>query len=455
DLRPAAMDIPAIECDSWPPLLRALLMKQKVRLAHGQHPRLAILGTLEARLLQFDLTILGGLNEGSWPQGAGTDPWFSRPMRASLGLEQPERSIGLSAHDFAMLAAGPSVLMTRALKADGAPTIAARWLQRLTQLLLGLSPEGEKIEDILRPAPDYAALAARMTAVKQRPRLARPAPTPPADVRPRRLSVTEIETWLRDPYAIYARHVLKLAPLEALDDAIGPLERGTALHRALELFIARYPKDLPEDAVLQLAAIADTVFEEAGIPKAALALWRPRFLGAAQAFIGIERERRGAIAASHLEKRGVLRFPAPAGEFTLSGRADRIDILKDGKAAILDYKTGSIPSGPQVQELLSPQLPLEAAMLSADGFGIGAYLAEELIYLSLADGRKAARPVLIQNAADLAARAADKLAARIVQFDDPATPYLSRVRPYRTDSVGDYDHLARVREWSAAGGEEP
>lgn len=59
-------------------------------------------------------------------------------MRASLGLEQPERGIGLSAHDFSMLAAGPCVLLTRALKADGAPTLPSRWLQRMEQLTHGL-----------------------------------------------------------------------------------------------------------------------------------------------------------------------------------------------------------------------------------------------------------------------------------------------------------------------------
>jgi ATP-dependent helicase/nuclease subunit B len=137
-LRLASEKLDPIEPASWPPLFRSLAMKTPVRAAFGRHPRLAILGPLEARLQHFDLTILGGLNEGVWPRGAGTDPWFSRPMRATLGLEQPERSIGLSAHDFAMLAAGPNVLLTRSLKAEGTPTIASRWLQRLQQLTQGL-----------------------------------------------------------------------------------------------------------------------------------------------------------------------------------------------------------------------------------------------------------------------------------------------------------------------------
>jgi ATP-dependent helicase/nuclease subunit B len=349
-----------------------------------------------------------------------------------------------------MLAAGPCVLMTRAMKADGAPTLASRWLQRLEQLTRGL-----KLDARLHPAHDYADLAARMMELERLPPLKRPAPRPPVETRPRRLSVTEIETWLRDPYAIYAKHVLKLRPLESLDEPVGPLVRGTALHKAMEEFIKQHPGELPDDAAARLGAIADRVFEEAGIPKAALAVWRPRFQGAAQGFIAVERERRGDIERSYVETYGKRTFDAPGGDFVLSGQADRIDIRNDGKAAILDYKTGATPTRPQVEELLAPQLPLEAAILAEGGFPeIGKRLTEELIYLSLADGKKAAKPVQIDNAQALAVEAAEKLAQRIARFDDKDTPYLSRVRPYRTDSVGDYDHLARVREWSVSGGEE-
>ncbi len=441
-LKSAAQGLDPIEPESWPSLFHNLAMKVPVRTAFGQHPRLAILGPLEARLQSFDVLVLGGLNEGSWPRAAGNDPWFSRPMRKTLGLEQPERSIGLSAHDFAMLAAGPRVLLSRALKADGAPTIPSRWLQRLAQLTRGLG-----LDDLLAEGQGYVEFAGRLMDVPQGPRLPRPKPTPPVEARPRRLSVTEIETWLRDPYAIYARHVLRMRPLDALDEPIGPLERGTALHKALEIFIARFGKALPDDAVAQLVAIADTVFAETGIPKAALALWRPRFLGAARGFVDWERSRHETIAASHLEIKGGLTM----GDFELSGIADRIDILKNGAAAILDYKTGAAPSRRQVTQLLSPQLPLEAAILAQDGFGIGPFAAETLIYLSLASEEKARNPPPIEDAIALAAEAVQQLQRRIAWFNDPATPYRPRVRPFRADIAGDYDHLARVREWSPSG----
>ena len=445
ELKLAAESLDAIETGTWSALFRSLAMKVPVRAQRGQHSRLAILGPLEARLQRFDLLILGGLNEGAWPQAAPSDPWFSRPMRASLGLEQPERGIGLSAHDFAMLASGPCVLLTRALKAEGAPTIASRWLQRLEQLTRGL-----QLREALAPKLDYARLAARLVDVQQASRLPRPAPTPPLEARPKKLSVTEIETWLRDPYAIYAKHVLGLKPLDALDEPIGPLERGNALHQALEIFIGQYKAGLPDNAHARLTAIADQVFEQAGIPKAALALWRPRFAAAARGFVEQERERRGAIKDSHLEIRGKLAL----GDFTLTGIADRIDILDNGKAAILDYKTGAVPSAKQVTQLLSPQLPLEGAMLAADGFDIGAYIAEQLIYLSLASEQKARKPQEIEGAAELAQEAVAQLSRRIAWFKDAATPYRPRVRPYRTDIPGDYDHLARVREWSPSGWSE-
>jgi ATP-dependent helicase/nuclease subunit B len=301
--------------------------------------------------------------------------------------------------------------------------------------------------EALAGGQDYAELAARLMDVPQGPRLPRPKPAPPVETRPRRLSVTEIETWLRDPYAIYAKHVLRLRPLDALDEPIGPLERGTALHKALEIFIARYPGDLPADAVAQLVAIADTVFAEAGIPKAALALWRPRFLGAARGFVEWESGRHDSITASRLEIKGRLKL----GDFELTGVADRIDILANGTAAILDYKSGAPPSKKQVTELLSPQLPLEAAMLAQDGFGIGKFIAEELIYVSLANEKKARDSDSIPDTVTLAAEAVAQLQRRIAWFNDPATPYRSRVRPYRADIAGDYDHLARVREWSPSG----
>jgi ATP-dependent helicase/nuclease subunit B len=447
-LSEAAGGLPAIEARSYAPFFRALAAEVPVRPPYGRHPRLAILGPLEARLQHFDLVILGGLNEGSWPASAADDPWFSRPMRKTLGLEQPERAIGLSAHDFAGLAAGPEVVLTRALKAEGTPTVASRWVQRLVQLARGLG-----IEKALTASPKYRKIVEHLAdpgpAEPEKP----PRPRPPVAARPRTLSVTEIETWVRDPYAIYGRRVLGLKKLDPLDAETGPLERGSALHKVLEKFVLKFPQGLPADAARQLVAIADEVFREMAIPRAELALWRPRFLRAALWFVREEEKRRDDIAESFVEISGELAFKGPAGDFTLRGRADRIDRLRVGGGAILDYKTGAPPSERQVVKHLAPQLPLEGAMLAAGAFkDLGKLEPAELIYIRVGGSEKPGefKPIKA-NAEKLAEEAVARLAAYIAKFDNEDTAYDSRVGPQFARFAGDYDHLARVREWSASG----
>jgi ATP-dependent helicase/nuclease subunit B len=450
DLHAAAMTLPPIAPTDYLTLFRQLAREHTVRPTYGRHPQLFILGPLEARLQRFDLTILGGLNETSWPQAASSDPWLSRPMRRTLGLDAPERSIGRAAHDFATLVCGEQVLLTRSLKADGAPTVASRWWQRLTQLTTGLGLY-ERLRD------DNLLEVARQIDRPDQPSvpMSRPNPTPPVSARPRSLSVTEIETWLRDPYAIYARHVLKLRPLEELQGEFGPRERGIAIHDALEQFTKEFPDILPDGCENRLIAIGEAIFASLGLPLAEQALWLPRFRRAAIWFVYEERERRQDIARLQTEVSGQIALQGPCGIFTLRARADRIDELKSGGAAILDYKSGMPPSNKQVSTLLAPQLPLEAAILAAGGFdNIGALSPRQLVYLRFSGGADpGAIGIVPEDAARLAEEATAKLLARISEFDDPRTPYVPRIRPFRADAEGDYDHLARVREWSMSGWE--
>ncbi|HEY8696965.1 MAG TPA: double-strand break repair protein AddB [Rhizomicrobium sp.] len=452
ELKQAAVALPDIETSSYPVLFRALAEERAVRPPYGRHPRLAILGPLEARLQSFDTIVLGGLNEGTWPASVAADPWLSRPMRAALGLEPPERHIGLAAHDFATLAAAPRVVLSRPQKVQGAPAVASRWLQRLVQLTKGLN-----LNEKLSGAVPYGAIAAQRDEPERAPkRMHRPRPCPPVAARPRGLSVTEIETWLRDPYAIYAKHVLRLYPLDALDAEIGPLERGSAIHAALERFLLEFGGAIPQGADLRLIAIADEIFGEAGIPKAAMALWRPRFIRAARWFVKEERARRAGIRHSFVEIKGERKFPRKGGEFTLRARADRIDVLTRGGAAIVDYKSGTPPTPKQMKTLLTPQLPLEGAILAAGGFAEpGALAPAELIYIRFSGGAEPGKTQTYPgDVAALVAEAEARLMQRIRDFDDPATPYLPRLIPFRADMAGDYDHLSRVREWSLTGWEE-
>lgn len=444
-------DIALDDARHYAELFRNLAAERVVRPPYDRHPRLAILGPLEARLLHFDLVVLGGLNEGSWPAEAATDPWLSRPMRAALGLEPPERRTGLAAHDFATLSASPNVLLTRALKENGTPTMPSRWLLRIRQLAKGL-----KLEAALASGHDPLNWARAIDSAPREKRTVRPVPRPPVAARPRALSVTEIETWLRDPYAIYAKHVLKLKPLDPIELEAGPAQRGIAVHRAMERFLKAFPDVFPADALTQLIVLGDKAFAEAGAPATILALWRPRFERAARWFLAYEMERRRKIARSAVEVRGSLAVRPPE-TFTLVGRADRIDIFPDRAAAIIDYKTGRVPSHKQIREFVSPQLPLEAAMLMGGAFGeLRASSVRELVHIKLSGAGIAgeATSAELKDVNQTAKEALKRLNGLVGRYLAAAQGYRSREMPFRITDVGDYDHLARVREWSLATEEE-
>jgi ATP-dependent helicase/nuclease subunit B len=221
----------------------------------------------------------------------------------------------------------------------------------------------------------------------------------------------------------------------------------------LERFLREFPRELPDDYT-QLIRIADDVFREAHLPNVAIALWRPRFINAARWFVAEEKLRRQSVVRSHLEIAGKRAFETPAGEFVLRGRADRIDVLNDGTAAIIDYKTGQLPSPKQVKLLLTPQLPLEALMLAEGGFAeAGKLTTSELIYIRFGGAEPGdIRPT--PDVPDLVARAEANLRTRLSDYCNVDMPYLPRVMPFRADQRGDYDHLSRVGEWALAGWEE-
>ncbi|HEX2115991.1 MAG TPA: double-strand break repair protein AddB [Alphaproteobacteria bacterium] len=442
----------------WPALVDTLLAGRVVRPRYGSHPRLAIWGLLEARLQHADVIILGGLNEGTWPPEPEEDPWLSRPMRAQLGLSPPERRIGLTAHDFAQLAASPNVVLTRAAKIEGAPSVPSRWLLRLDAMLAN-DPRWKATRIV-----DYADWHRRLDLPVKIAPIEPPRPRPPVAARPRKLSVTQVETWVRDPYAIFARHILRLRPLEPVDADPGALERGLVIHQALDAFIRKFPKDLPPDALQHLLRCGEEAFRPLIDRPSVRAFWWPRFQRIAKWFIEEEFSRRAdGIQPLGTELRGALTFMAAGGPFELRCIADRIDATADGSLIIIDYKTGQPPSDRQVNSGLSPQLPLEAAIALAGGFpGIIARGIAELAFVRLSGGMPPGEYRYVSPSQDgvrvppeaLAAAAREGLLKRIAQFDLERTPYLSRPRPQWLSRPGDYDHLARVKEWSQPAGDE-
>ena len=440
ELRSAARGLAPVDGRGWPDLLDTLMRGRVVRPRYGRHPRLQIWGVLEARLQGADRLILGGLNEGTWPDRPPADPWMSRPMRAAFGLPPHERRIGLAAHDFSQLFAAPEVFLTRAARVAGTPTVPSRWLLRLDNALGGEAP------GLARDAARWTGWQAALDRPEADEQIQAPAPVPPVAARPRRLSVTQVETLIRDPYAIYARHVLNLKALDPIDADPGGAERGRFVHDALDAFLRAFPDALPADAYERLVAIGREALGRTVERPGVRAFWWPRFERVARWFVEHERERRAGIARTATELEGRIEFPAPAGPFVLTARADRIDAMADGGAEIVDYKTGAVPSRKDVAAGVAPQLPLEAAILAAGGFeGIGPAADPALAYWRLSGGDPPGEVAPVDaDAAD--ARAG--LERLIGQFDDPDMPYIPQPHADRAPAFSDYEHLERLAEYA-------
>ncbi|HKF70473.1 MAG TPA: double-strand break repair protein AddB [Stellaceae bacterium] len=431
----------------YPALFESLLAELVVRPRFGRHPRLFIWGLLEARLQRADLMILGGLNEGTWPGEPADDPWMSRPMRRSFGVAPPERRIGVAAHDFVQCCGAPEVVLTRASRVAGTPTLPSRWLLRLETVLRAAGREGALIHE-RQPLMWQWALDRGL----ERVATAAPAPRPPIGARPRRLSVTAIETWMRDPYAIYARYILRLKALEPLDAEPEARERGVLIHQALDEFVSAFPRALPADAEAQLLALGRAAFGPLLSRPGIWAFWWPRFERIAGWFLDQERERRHTLAALVSETNGSRVFPAPGGDFELNAKADRIERRADG-LVIVDYKTGTVPRESAVKRGLAPQLPLEAAIAEAGGFAnVPAASVAALEYWRLSGLAVPGELKCIAEGAEARALIGTALAGLqnlVAWFDDPATPYRAVPVARNAPRYSDYEHLERVKEWRA------
>ncbi len=462
DLLKTAGDIPPLQPDHYVSLLGTLLKAQTVRSRYGTHPRLSILGQIEARLYCADMVILGGLNEGTWPDLPAHDPWMSRPMRKKFGLPSPENGIGLAAHDFVQAAAAPEVIITRAKKLDGTPTVPARWLLRLETVLKAAGLKDDSVRWSENPkALQHRRWVKNMDEPARPPMpIARPAPTPPVAARPRQLSVTRIESWMRDPYQIYARYILNLKALDPVDADPAGAERGTFIHAALEKFIEAFPDALPPDAEKQLESFGCDALAELRIPQEVEAFWWPRFEKIAVEFVRQEREWRENAKPYLTETEGSWSFDVEGRPFTLTGKADRIDKCRDDTYAIIDYKSGFAPQNSAVKAGLSPQLPLEALMLRRGGFDkIKDGNVSALIYWKVTGSgrmpveKKEVNPKGV-NIEDLIAEAEAGLRKLVASFDDPETPYRSQPRADAKPQYSDYEHLARVKEWGVSGDDD-
>jgi ATP-dependent helicase/nuclease subunit B len=446
DMEAAALEGPRdADIRALPALLEHLLGGLAVRPPQGGHPRIAILGLIEAQLVQADLMILAGLNEGTWPGLPAPDPWLAPRIRRELDLPGLETRIGLAAHDFASALGGPHVLITRARRNSGGPAVASRFWLRLKAMA---GPQWKQ-------ADRYAAMARAIDHPGAYAPAGRPAPSPPAALRPRRIPVTDVDRLKADPYAFYAKRMLRLNRLDPIDADPTPAWRGTAVHDVLQQWAEAGTLD-PTD----LERRARAMFAGVDVHPLLRALWQPRLLEAirwiAQQVTADKAEgRRIAL----VEKEG----RAEIAGVTLTGKADRIDLMPDGTLAIVDYKTGKPPSARQVKAGFALQLGLLGLIAESDG-GFpdlaDGRIVSHFEYWSLAKKGEAfgyrdspvdplgKRDKVIS--ADFTALVYDQFETAAAAWLTGDTPFTARLVP-EIASYGDYDQLMRLEEWYGRG----
>ncbi len=441
--------LPDVDLGGFGKLLSTLMRGRVVRPRYGTQTRLQILGPLEARMISADMIVLAGLNEGVWPAHPPPHPLLSRGMRKTIGLHAPERRFGQSAHDFAALANHDRVILTRAQRSDDGPQVMSRWLWRLVTLVKGALRDEAKA--VLAPPQPYLQWARRLDAVPENPALAtRPAPRPDVDKRwqkqGRRLSVTQIQTWIRDPYSIYAQHVLGLSGLELADLPLAGREFGTAIHKGLEDSV-----NAGRPSADKILAYLTHALKAAGYADYQFARLQPMLMETAAWTSNWIAQRRGAgWALAGAEPYGKIQINPGKGheDFTLSGKADVIE-RRDGAASIIDFKTGGYSNKNVIKAGFDPQLPLLAFMSAQGAFG-PSLPAHALSYVR---PNKQDIPLTLKgdDVTDLTHDALKDLKALIVRFDQKETPYYSQPRIQYTNDFGDFDHLARRTEWAALG----
>ncbi len=429
----------------YPDILKSLFAGRVSRPHYGTHPRLAILSPIEARLQRFDTVILGGMNEGSWP-GHGFNPWMNRSMCHTFGLPTEEHHAGMAAHDFTQCCHTAELFITRSFKMDGVPTLPSPFLHRLDTVLktAGLHSaayNGQRWIQWARQMHDDGTPPESM---------APPAPRPPISARPTALSVTAIEKLMRDPYSIYASHILKLKPLEEIDKNPDARHFGSLIHSALERFVRAWA-ELPENEQFQtLLAYGRDVFSNSPHGPAMQTLWWPRFERIAAWFVENERKRRTFLKTVRTEIKGQTEIMAGSRKFILKARADRIEEDKGGRLVIVDYKTGEPPEKKDIAAGLAPQLVLEALIAAEGGFSATdkQKSVREIGYWKLSGTSEHSNAIMYGEELETwLTETREGLIRLLKTFDNPETPYLSCPDTERSPKYNDYEHLARVKEW--------
>jgi len=435
-------DIPC-RAQNLPFLFSQLLQHSVIAQTFGFHPRCHIWGLLEAQGQCADVVIIGGLQQGVLPSSHQVDPFLNRAMREQLGLPLPELSLSQEAHTFCSLLMAPEVLLTYSHRSNGAPALPSPWIEKLYALATL-----HKSEHSLTKSTYLKDLAYHLDLPVEQYPATEPRPTPPRHSRPRQFSPSSLTLLMKDPYAYYAKYILRLSPLDALDKAPNNSDQGKVVHGLLENFLKTYPETLPHNALEILQNSGIEAFRTAFDTPEAKLFWEHRFKTIATWFIETETAHRANNwQPKNLETSGHYALK----NFKIGARADRIDSHAFGNVVhCIDYKTGTTPTKKDIEEGNDIQLCVQALIAQHGGFGhnspprIGA-----ISYWTLLGKSENAGNIVTLDTGleELLSTTQDYLLELLGAFDNDTQPYLVKPFPWKMP-YDDYTHLEREPEWS-------
>lgn len=387
-----------------------------------------ILSTLEARLLNYDLVIIASLNEGDFPT-IEPENWLGKKIKKDLGIDRTLKKIGQNAYDFCNYLSNKSVVLTRCKSSNGMIAIESPFLLKFKTLCKKIKIEpnlGEK----------YFSLLKEMNHLEER-RIKAPEPKPKIDLRPQKISITEISKLISDPYFIYAKKILQLSELEKIDFEPSYAEFGSFIHKALEEFVKN-----PQENFLEKS---HKIFEKYFFSEESKLTWWPKFENIFSDFLKKNEE------FSDLKNYLEIPVKLKLGDILISGKIDRVILDEENKIEIFDYKTGQIPPTKDVISGIEPQLTI-AALVLLEGI-IDSELEntnpeniKSLNYWKLSASKEGEIKKICKENEEikiLIAAAKSGLTKLFEHFSDEKNGYIAT----ENNEKSEYQHLARVKEW--------
>jgi len=435
-------------------VLLTLLSLEMVRKPYGTHPRLKILGTIEARFCAYDVMIAGSLNDGVWPKTGAADPFMSRAMKETFGLDGPEKQISQTADDLCAILNAKEVYLTRAKRVDGVPTTKSKYWLRIETVVKALDLKIEDVQDTF-----YTNLAHKIDRSEKRVQIDPVGPKPPIKARPRKFSASTLKKWIQSPYDIYASKILGLKKLDGLDQKKESKDFGTFVHAVMEKFCKKYPAALDERAESVLRQMFASDLEAAELDSSTKVFWNGMIENFVTWFLENAPAYRADIKNITSEAEGQMVFKGVGGDVILTARADRIDETVDGFYQIGDYKTGRVPQTLDVICGFEPQLPLEGLIASVGGFEkdgkkLPIKPIKHLFYFSPKKGKLKAEDKTEYDLKNILEQTKEHIQEMIDAFDDENTPYLYNPNPQNINEYSDYEQLARFKEWKGRSNEQ-